>query len=168
MVERGERYGPRFGDLKRVSVCEQPHSRSHESPYQGVRCPEQRSPDAEFLEALHSFVIKLALEIIDDARTADCYPTLVKKLVPDDEKLRSQLLDLGTRRNRGKHRGQRAEAGPAAHSGIDTVWHLSSAVTGFYPDPVSPAIREIVDEPGSVFRTPPMFTRSGERPIIRR
>lgn len=126
------------------------------------------TPDHEFLEALHTFVIHLALEIAVRARSADSYSVLVQKLVPDRGTLQTDLLDLGMRRNRVKHRGTRAEAGAHARMGIQAVWQLTHALTGFYSDPISPNIRKVVSDPNAVFNTPPMFTRSGDPRVVRR
>ena len=125
-------------------------------------------PAPEFLEAQHGLVTNLALLVADDAHTSDSFPALVKKLAPVADEVQAGLLQLGKDRNKVKHRGHRARASEYIHAGLDAVWYVSARVTGFYPDPVSPEVRQLVDDPSSVFRSPPMYTRAGARRVVRR
>ena len=64
---------------------------------------------SEYLEAQHSLLTNLALDLAEGATTETKYPALIKKLrVP--ERWEQDCLDLGKDRNRVKHRGYRHEA----------------------------------------------------------
>jgi hypothetical protein len=64
---------------------------------------------ADYLEAQHSLLVHLALDLADGASDQMSYPQLVRALrVP--QRHEQDCLDLGTARNRVKHRGFRHEA----------------------------------------------------------
>jgi len=124
---------------------------------------------ADFLESQHSFVIDLALLIAQGASATDDYPTLVKKLIADPE-LASAARQIGSWRNKVKHRGQRDLAAQVVDIGANTVWSISRRLTGAYPDPVSPAVRVIERDPAQALRLPQMLARDGSvrRPSSKR
>ncbi len=83
----------------------------------------------DFLEAQHSLLTNLALELADGAHGGMSYPDLVTALrVP--EHWESVCLQLGTDRNRVKHRGLRHEAERYVEKYVQCVYSVAHAVTG--------------------------------------
>lgn len=86
-------------------------------------------PAPDFLEAQHTLLIYLALDLADDVTTRTSYPDMIKALrVP--ERFEPECLDLGIKRNRVKHRGFRHEAERYVEEFIQTVYSTAHAVTG--------------------------------------
>lgn len=86
-------------------------------------------PAPDFLEAQHSLLTNLGLDLAEEVTTRTSYPDLIKALrMP--ECLETECLDLGTKRNRVKHRGFRHEAERYAEQFIQTVYSAAYALTG--------------------------------------
>jgi hypothetical protein len=89
---------------------------------------DELSP-SDFLEAQHSLLTSLALDLADGISSRMPYPELIKALrVP--ERSEQACLDLGRDRNRVKHRGLRHEAERYVEKYEQTVYSVAHDVTG--------------------------------------
>jgi len=118
---------------------------------------ELSAPD--FLEAQHSLLTNLALDLGEGTHNAMVYPALIAALrVP--ECWEKECLKLGRDRNRVKHRGMRHEAQRYAEQYEQCVYSVAHAVTGIDAMPRSAHMLRW-EEAGQVLRPAPMFDRSG-------
>lgn len=90
----------------------------------------------DYLEAQHSLLTNLALDLAEGAHARMSYPELIKALrVP--KRWEEACLALGTARNRVKHRGFRHEAGRHVKDYVQCVYSVSHVVTGVDATPRS-------------------------------
>jgi hypothetical protein len=90
----------------------------------------------DYLEAQHSLLTNLALDLAEGAHARMSYPELIKALrVP--KRWEEACLALGTARNRVKHRGFRHEAGRHVEDYVQCVYSVSHVVTGVDATPRS-------------------------------
>ena len=122
---------------------------------------------ADFLETQHSVVTALGLKLAPNVKKKDSFPTLVEKL-PLRAELKTELLKLNRVRRGTKHHDQRQTAGEFVWRGFAAVDRVVDKMTGAWVDAVSAEAREIEKNPQAVFRSPPMFWRSGEPRVARR
>jgi hypothetical protein len=117
-------------------------------------------PAADMLDAQHSLVTDLALLFASGATTRDPYPVLVSRLLPDAS-LAAAAEQLGTWRNRVKHRRQADLADRVVDQGSEIVWLVALRTTGAYVDPVSVMVRTVEADPSAWLRLPRMRSRQG-------
>lgn len=117
-------------------------------------------PAPDMLDAQHSLVTDLALLLAPGATPSDSYPALVDRLIPDPAAA-ADARQLGTWRNRVKHRRQTALAAQVVDEGSEIVWKVAARATGAYVDPVSVMVRAVEADPTAPFRLPAMHTRHG-------
>lgn len=119
-------------------------------------------PAPDFLEAQHSLLTNLAIDLADGVTTRTPYPDLIKALkVP--ERLEPECLDLGIKRNRVKHRGFRHEAERYVEEFIQPVYSTAYAITGIDAMPrTAYMVRWEEQGRGAVVRSM-MFDRWGEQ-----
>lgn len=114
----------------------------------------------DFLEAQHSLLTNLALELAEGAHDRMSYPDLVRSLrVP--EQWETVCLQLGTDRNRVKHRGLRHEAERYVEKYVQCVYSVAHAVTGVDAMPRSAHLVRWEDA-GERLRSAPMTDRWGK------
>lgn len=119
---------------------------------------ELSAPD--YLEAQHSLLTNLALDVAEGANERMKYPALIEVLrVP--EHWEQECKDLGTARNRVKHRGLRHEAERYAEQYEQCVYSVAHAVTGIDAMPRSAHMLRW-EEAGEALRPAPMFDRWGD------
>lgn len=130
--------------------------------YQAAAASYGRSelPAPDMLDAQHSLVTDLALLLGPGATPSDSYPALVDRLITDPD-LAAGARQLGTWRNRVKHRRQTALAAQVVDKGSEIVRQLAVRATGAYVDPVSGMVRAVEADPSASFRLPAMHTRHG-------
>ena len=122
------------------------------------RRDELSPPD--FLEAQHSLLTNLALDLAEGVDNRMSYPELIKALrVP--ERWEQDCLDLGRDRNRVKHRGLRHEAERYVEKYEQAVYSVAYDVTGIDAMPRSAHMLRW-EEAGERLIPPPMFNRWGE------
>lgn len=86
-------------------------------------------PAPDYLEAQHSLLTNLALDLGQHARTGMSFPELIEELrVP--WRLVDQCLELGRKRNRVKHRGFRREAESYVDEFVMCIYEVTLATTG--------------------------------------
>ena len=114
----------------------------------------------DYLEAQHSLLTNLALDLAEAVNDRMPYPALIKALrVPT--RWEQKCLDLGRDRNRVKHRGLRHEAERYAEKYEQCVYSTAEAVTGIDAMPRSAHMLRW-EEAGERLIPPPMFDRYGE------
>lgn len=146
----------RVPDAKREVVIR--HLTEYALAWGAWRRNELSPPD--YLEAQHSLLTNLALDLAEGASDRMSYPQLIKALrVP--ERLQQDCLDLGTDRNRVKHRGLRHEAERYAEKYEEVVYLVAGNVTGIDVMPRSAHMHRW-EEAGERLLPPPMFNRWGE------
>jgi hypothetical protein len=119
---------------------------------------EELSPP-DYLEAQHSLLTNLALDLAERVNDRMTYPALIKALrVP--ERWEQDCLDLGTARNRVKHRGFRHEAERYVEMYEQCVYSVAYEVTGIDAMPRSAHMLRW-EEAGERLLPPPMFDRHG-------
>lgn len=117
-------------------------------------------PAPDFLEAQHSLLTNLALDLGEGAHGGMMYPALIAALrVP--LYWEQDCLDLGKARNRVKHKGLRHEAERYAQQYEQCVYSVTDAVTGIDAMPRSAHMLRW-EEAGQLLRPAPMFDRWGE------
>lgn len=94
------------------------------------------------------------------ATTGDSFPVLVRRLIPDAS-LAALAEQLGTWRNRVKHRRQTELADRVVDQGAEIAWRIALQTAGAYVDPVSVMVRAVEADPSLSFRPPPMRSRRG-------
>lgn len=115
----------------------------------------------DFLEAQHSLLTNLALDLAEGVNDRMKYPELIKALrVP--ERSEQDCLDLGRDRNRVKHRGLRHEAARYVEKYEQVVYSVAHDVTGIDAMPRSVHMLRW-EESGWRLLPPPMFNRWGEQ-----
>jgi len=115
----------------------------------------------DYLEAQHSLLTNLALDLAPGVNTKTSYPDLIRALrVP--KYWEQDCLDLGSDRNRVKHRGYRHEAERYAEKYKQMVYSVAHRVTGIDAMPRSAYMLRFDLDPTSVFRAPAMFDRNGD------
>jgi hypothetical protein len=114
----------------------------------------------DYLEAQHSLLTNLALDLGENVNNRMPYPQLIKALrVP--EHLEPQCLELGADRNRVKHRGLRHEAERYVERYVQCVYSAAYSVTGIDAMPRSAHMLRWEDADERL--TPgPMFNQLGE------
>ncbi len=113
----------------------------------------------DYLEAQHSLLTNLALDLAERVNDRMTYPSLIKALrVP--ERWEQDCLDLGTARNRVKHRGFRHEAERYVEMYEQCVYSVAYEVTGIDAMPRSAHMLRW-EEAGGLLQPPPMFDRHG-------
>lgn len=114
----------------------------------------------DYLEAQHSILTNLALDLADGVNDRMPYPALIMALrVP--ERWEQDCLDLGTDRNRVKHRGLRHEAERYVERYEQCVYSVAYEVTGIDAMPRSAHMLRWEQE-GERILPPPMYDRWGE------
>ena len=86
-------------------------------------------PSPEYLEAQHSLLTSLALDLGEGVNTSTRFPQLIKVLQLPAH-LEAECLDLGNKRNRVKHRGFRSEAEAYASENLQCVHSVILTTTG--------------------------------------
>jgi hypothetical protein len=115
----------RVPEAKRQAVIQ--HLTEYALAWGAWRRGELSPPD--YLEAQHSLLTNLALDIAEGSNVGMSYPQLVKALrVPERWEL--DCFDLGSDRNRVKHRGLRHEAERYVERYEQCVYSVAHAVTG--------------------------------------
>ena len=115
----------------------------------------------EYLEAQHSLLTNLALDLADGAHRGMSYPQLIKALrVP--ERWEQDCLDLGRDRNRVKHRGFRHEAERYVEQYEQCVYSVAYDITGIDAMPRSAHMLRW-EEAGERLLPPRMFDRWGQQ-----
>ena len=118
-------------------------------------------PPADYLEAQHSLITNLAIDLVPEVDTHTPYPQLVKALrVPEGSE--GDCLNLGRDRNRVKHRGRRHEAARYAEQYEQTVYSVALALTGIDAMPRSAYMSHWEIDPAAARRPAPMFSRHGD------
>lgn len=108
-------------------------------------------PPADLVEAQHSLLTNLALDLVPEATVDMKYPALIMKLrVP--EYWEEDCLQLGRDRNRVKHRNQRHEAARYAEKYVQCVYSVVHAVTGIDVMPRTAYMNRWEAEPASAYR----------------
>jgi hypothetical protein len=126
----------------------------------GVRGGKANSPPPDYLEAQHSLLTNLALDIAEGANDRMSYPQLIRALrVP--EHWEPSCLGLGEDRNRVKHRGFRHESERYAEKCEQCVYSVAHDITGVDAMPRSAHMLRW-EEAGEKLRPPPMYSRWGE------
>lgn len=114
----------------------------------------------DYLEAQHSLLTNLALDLAEDVNDGMRYPELIRALrVP--ERWEPDCLKLGTHRNRVKHRGLRHEAERYVEKYEQCVYSVARSVTGIDTTPRSAHMHRW-EEAGERLVQAPMFNRWGE------
>lgn len=114
----------------------------------------------EYLEAQHSLLSSLALDLAEGVDTRTKYPQLIVALrVP--ARWEQECLDLGIHRNRVKHRGLRHEAERYAELHEQCVYSVAHAITGIDAMPRTAHMLRW-EEAGERLLPLPMFDRWGE------
>lgn len=113
----------------------------------------------EYLEAQHSLLTNLALDLAEGVTTRDSYPNLIKalRLPARWERL---CLQLGESRNRVKHRGFRHEAQRYAEEDEQCVYSAAYDITGIDAMPRT-VFALSWEEAGEKVVPTPMFDRWG-------
>ena len=146
----------RVAEAKRDAVVR--HLTEYSLAWGAWRRNELSPPD--YLEAQHSLLTNLALDLAEGVNVRTPYPELIKALrVP--EVWEQDCLNLGTDRNRVKHRGLRHEAERYAEKYEQCVYSVAHSVTGIDAMPRSAHMLRW-EEDGEQLRPPPMFNRWGE------
>jgi hypothetical protein len=116
-------------------------------------------PPADYLEAQYSLLTNLALDLAEGVNIRTSYPNLIKALrVP--QYWEQDCLDLGTARNRVKHRGLRHEAERYVELYEQCVYSVAHRVTGIDAMPRS-AYMLRWEEDGQWLLPPVMYDRWG-------
>jgi hypothetical protein len=114
----------------------------------------------DYLEAQHSLLTNLALDLGENVNDRMPYPQLIKALrVP--ERWEQDCLNLGTDRNRVKHRGLRHEAERYVERYEQCVYSVAYDVTGIDAMPRSAHMLRW-EAAGERLVSAPMFNRWGE------
>lgn len=114
-----------------------------------------------YLEAQHSLLSNLALDLAEGVTVETKYPELIRALrVP--ERWEQDCLDLGRARNRVKHRGFRHEAARYAQMYTQMVYSVAYDVTGIDTMPRSAYMLRWELDAKRAIAQPPMFDRGGE------
>jgi len=114
----------------------------------------------DYLEAQHSLLTNLALDLAENAHDRMTYPQLIRALrVP--ERWEQVCLELGADRNRVKHRGLRHEAERYVEKYVQCIYSVSHDVTGIDAMPRSAHMLRW-EEAGEQLQPEPMFDRWGE------
>jgi hypothetical protein len=117
-------------------------------------------PPADFLDAQHSLLTNLAVNLADGVTTRTGYDELIRRLrVP--EYWEQECLDLGKHRNRVKHRNKRHEAERYAEQHVQCVYSVAYAVTGIDAMPRTVYMLRWEQDPTSAFRSSPVYDRYG-------
>ncbi len=115
----------------------------------------------DFLEAQHSLITNLALDLVPGVTADMSYPGLVTAArLPT--RLENQCKQLGRDRNRVKHRGYRHEAARYVEEHEETLRSAVRIMTGYTPNPRPPVMVRWEANPKSAFRQAPAYTRFGE------
>jgi hypothetical protein len=123
-------------------------------------------PPADFLDAQHSLLTNLALDLAEGVDKSVPYPALIEALrIP--ERLERDCKALGTARNRVKHRGFRHEAERYVQEYVQCVYSTAYAVTGI---DIMPRTIHMLrwEDAGERLLPPPMFDRWGEQKRLTR
>lgn len=116
---------------------------------------------ADVVEAQHSLVTYLALDLAPGVDKSTPYPRLVEALkLP--KSLEVAAKDLGAQRNKVKHRGKRHEAPRFAEQHLETAHKVAQIVTGCFLTPVPSAVAAYEADPKSIYRSLEMRNRLGE------
>lgn len=125
------------------------------------------SSASDFLEAQHSLVLRLGIALAPEATAKMPYPAIVESMrLP--VWLEEESKQLGTKRNRVKHRGYQHEAARYVEEHEHLPQHLISVMTGCFATALPSVALQFQRDPHSVLRQPPMFTRYGERKVYTR
>jgi hypothetical protein len=109
----------------------------------------------DYLDAQHSLLTNLALDLAEGVNDRMTYPALIKALrIP--ERWEQDCLDLRTARNRAKHRGFRHEAERCVEMYEQCVYSVAYDVTGIDAMPRSAYMLRWEDA-GEKLLPPPMF-----------
>lgn len=145
----------RVPDSKQETVVR--HLTEYALAWGSWRRNELSPPD--YLEAQHSLLSNLALDLAEGVTVRTPYPELIRALrVP--EHWEDECLALGADRNRVKHRGMRHEAERYAERYEQCVYSVAHDVTGIDAMPRSAHMLRWEDA-GERLRPPPMFDRWG-------
>lgn len=113
----------------------------------------------DYLEAQHSLLMNFALDLADGVDNQMSYPQLIRALrVPEWRE--QECLNLGTDRNRVKHRGLRHEAERYVEKYEQAVYSVAYHVTGIDAMPRSAYMQRWANA-GERVLPPPMFDRWG-------
>jgi hypothetical protein len=113
----------------------------------------------DYLEAQHSLLTSLALDLAEGVNDRMTYPRLIKALrIP--QRSEQDCLDLRTARNRVKHRGLRHEAERYVEMYEQCVYSVADEVTGIDAMPRS-AYMIRWEEAGEKLLPPPTFDPHG-------
>jgi hypothetical protein len=146
----------RVPEAKRETVVR--HVTEYALAWGAWRRDELSPPD--YLEAQHSLLTNLALDLAEDVNNQMPYPQLIKALrVP--ERWEQDCLNLGTDRNRVKHRGLRHEAERYVEKYEQCVYSVAYNVTGIDAMPRSAHMLRW-EEAGGRILPALMFNRWGE------
>jgi hypothetical protein len=146
----------RVPDAKREAVVK--HLTEYALAWGAWRRHELSPPD--YLEAQHSLLTNLALELAENVNERMPYPLLIKALrVP--ERWEQDCLHLGADRNRVKHRGLRHEGERYVEKYEQCVYSVAYNVTGIDPAPISAHMLRW-ENAGERLLPLPMFNRWGE------
>jgi hypothetical protein len=114
----------------------------------------------EYLEAQHSLLTNLALDLAENVNNRMPYPQLIKALrIP--ERWEQDCLNLGIDRNRVKHRGFRHEAERYVEKYEQCVYSVAFNITGIDAMPRSAHMLRW-EEAGERIPLAPTFNRRGE------
>lgn len=117
-------------------------------------------PPPDFLEAQHSLLTNLALDLAEAVTTRTPYPDLIKALRMPSY-LETECLTLGRNRNRVKHRGFRHEASRYVEESIQAVYSTAYALTGIDAMPRTAYMLRWEDGSRSAVVRSAMFDRWG-------
>lgn len=116
-------------------------------------------PPADFLDSMHSLITNLALDVAEGTNKEMKFPDLVEALrLP--ERLEAGCKQLGTDRNRVKHRGFRHEAERYVEQHLQLVYSVAGTVTGIDAMPRTAHMLRWEDA-GQRLLPPPLFDRWG-------
>jgi hypothetical protein len=116
-------------------------------------------PAPDFLEAQHSLLTSLALDLAQGVNNRMGYPELIRALRVA-ERWEQDCLDLGVARNRVKHRGLRHEAERYVEKYEQCVYSVAYGVSGVDVAPRS-AHMQRWEVSGERLIPPPMYDRYG-------
>lgn len=125
------------------------------------------SSPSDFLEAQHSLILRLGIALASDATADMGFPAIVESMrLP--MRLQQEAKQLGTQRNRVKHRGYQHEAARYVEEHEHLPQHVISVMTGCFATALPSVVLQFERDSDSVLRQPPMFTRYGERRVYTR
>lgn len=152
----------RVPDEKREQVVR--HLTEYSLAWGSWRRGDVTPPD--YVEAQHSLLTNLALDLAEGADKTMHYPELIRRL-KISQRWEQDCLDLGTSRNRVKHRGYRHEAARYAEIYEQCVYSVAYEITGIDAMPRT-AYMLRWEEAGEKVLPPPMFDRWGRPKIFTR